>query len=284
MPQSHGRRDQSFEVRLSNDPRHTEPLFRRLLYTIVFATFVFAPQLFAQSTAKETKIMIRAVARDAKVIGEHVGGARITVRDVSTGQILAQGMQQAGTGDTDLIMNKPRARGATVYNTADASGYLAVLNLERPTVVEVSAEGPLGNTQATQRTSKTLLVVPGEDILGEGILLEIHGFIVTPLSPVADAKAAVGAPLEVRATVTMACGCPITPGGMWDANKIRVVARVVRDGRMETEVPLHYAGQPNTFAGAVPLASGGKTELDILAMDPANANFGIFRQSVAVTP
>src|ERR1700688_3271137 len=123
---------------------------RRLLYTVVFATIVFSPQLCAQSGAKETKIMIRAVARDAKVIGQHIGGARITVRDVSTGQVLAQGLQEAGTGDTDLIMNKPRARGATVYNTQDASGFLAVLNLERPTVVEVTAEGPLGNTQATQ--------------------------------------------------------------------------------------------------------------------------------------
>jgi hypothetical protein len=187
---------------------------RRLLCTISLAACLFAPCLFGQSNAKETKIMIRAVARDAKVIGEHVGGARITVRDVSTRQVLAEGVQQAGTGDTNLIMSKPRTRGATVYNTQDASGFLAVLNLDRPTVVEVTAEGPLGNSQATQRTSKTLLLVPGEDVLGEGILLEIHGFIVTPLAPLADAKVAAGSPLEVRATVTMACGCPIEPGGV----------------------------------------------------------------------
>jgi hypothetical protein len=256
---------------------------RRLLCAISLAATLLAPQLFAQTNAKETKIMIRAVARDAKVIGEHVGGARITVRDVGTGQVLAQGVQHAGTGDTDLIMNKPRTRGATVYNTPDASGFLAVLNLERPTVVEVSAEGPLGNAQATQRTSKTLLVVPGEDILGEGILLEIHGFIVTPLSPLTDAKVAVGSPLEVRATVTMACGCPTEPGGMWDANKFRVVARVVRGGHVEAEVPLHYAGQQNTYEGAVPISAAGKMELDILALDPPNANFGIFRQDMTVT-
>lgn len=258
--------------------------FSRLLSMIALVIVVFAPRLFAQSNAKETKIMIRAVARDAKVIGQHVGGARITVRDVSTGQVLAQGVQQAGTGDTDLIMNKPRTRGATVYNTQDASGFLAVLNLERPTVVEVTAEGPLGNAQSTQRTSKTLLLVPGEDVLGEGILLEIHGFIVTPLAPLADTKVAAGSPLEVRATVTMACGCPIEPGGIWDANKYRVVARLIRNGRVESEVPLHYAGQQNTFAGTMPVTADGKAELDILAMDPPNANFGIFRQDVTVAP
>jgi hypothetical protein len=244
---------------------------------------LLAAQLFAQSKAKETKIMIRAVARDAKVIGQHVGGARITVRDAKTGQVLAQGVQQAGTGDTNLIMNKPRARGATVYDTPDSSGFLAVLNLERPTVVEVSAEGPLGNSQATQSASKTLLVVPGEDILGEGILLEIHGFIVTPVAPVADAKVVPGSNLDVRATVTMACGCPIEPGGLWDSNKFRVVARIVRNGRVEMEAPLHYAGQQNTYAGTLPIGAAGKAELDILALDPPNANFGIFRQDLNVT-
>src|SRR5579863_4954463 len=138
---------------------------RALFSAIAFALLIFVSPLFAQTGGKETKVMIRAIARDAKVIGTHVGGARITVRDVSTGEILAQGMQQAGTGDTNLIMNKPRVRGATVYGTPDASGFLAVLHLDRPTVVEITAEGPLGSPQATQRSSKTLLLIPGQDVL-----------------------------------------------------------------------------------------------------------------------
>ena len=151
---------------------------RILLCAISLAVLVSTSPLFAQTGAKETKIMIRAIARDAKVIGQHVGGAKITVRDTATGEILAQGMQAAGTGDTNLIMKTPHTRGMTVYNTPDSSGYLAVLHLDKPTVVEITAEGPLGNAQATQRASKTMLLMPGEDVLGEGILLEIHGFIV----------------------------------------------------------------------------------------------------------
>src|SRR5579863_2302454 len=193
----------------------------RLLGAIAFAFLIFVSPLCAQTGGKETKVMIRAIARDAKVIGTHVGGARITVRDVATGEILAQGIQQGGTGDTDLIMKKPRTRGMSVFSAGDTSGYLAVLHLDKPTVVEVSAEGPLGNAQATQRSSKTLLLVPGEDVLGEGILLEIHGFIVTAVAPLPDAKVKAGSPFEVRATVTMACGCPTEPGGLWDASKIR---------------------------------------------------------------
>jgi hypothetical protein len=257
---------------------------RAVFSTIAFALLIFVSPLFAQTGGKETKVMIRAIARDAKVIGTHVGGARITVRDVATGEILAQGMQQGGTGDTDVIMKKPRTRGMAVYNSPDASGYLAVLHLDKPTVVEISAEGPLGNAQATQRSSKTMLLVPGEDVLGEGVLLEIHGFIVTPLTPLADAKLKAGSPFEVRATVTMACGCPTEPDGLWDANKIRVVARLLRDGKVESEIPMTYAGVQNTFHTDVPVIASGPLELQVLALDPGSANFGMTKEAIAVIP
>jgi hypothetical protein len=249
-----------------------------------FALLVLAGPLFAQSASKETKIMIRATARDAKVIGQHVGGAKITVRDAATGEILAQGMQAAGTGDTNLIMKTPHTRGMKIYDTPDSSGFLAVLHLDKPTVVEISAEGPLGNAQATQRSSTTMLVMPGEDVLGDGIVLEIHGFIVTALAPLPDAKVKTGSPFEVRATVTMACGCPTEPDGLWDANKIRVVARLLRDGKIESETPMTYAGVQNTFHAEVSPSAAGPFELQVLALDPGSANFGMTRESVALVP
>lgn len=257
---------------------------RRLLSCLIVGSLVFVSPGFAQTEAKETKVMIRAIARDAKVIGEHVGGARITVRDVATGKILAEGVQKGGTGDTDIIMKKPRVRGAPVFGTPDASGFLAVLTLDKPTVVEISAEGPLGSPQAIQRATKTMLLVPGEDVLGEGVLLEIHGFIVKTLMPQTDTQVKIGAPFEARATVTMTCGCPIEPGGLWDANKIHVVARVIREGKIETEVPMTYAGVQNTFKGDVPVSSPGQVELQVLAMDPDNANFGLNKQNLTIVP
>ena len=258
--------------------------FKRLFSTVAIVLVVFVAQLFAQPGGKETKIMVRAIARDAKLIGKAVGGARITVREASSGKVLAQGEQQDGTGDTALIIEKPRVRGVKVYDTPGASGFLAVLNLERPTVVEVTAEGPLGSPQATERASKTLLLVPGEDVLGDGIILEIHGFIVKTLSPQMDAKLAVGSPFEVRATVNMACGCPTEPDGLWDSNKIRVVARVVREGNVEAEVPMKYAGVQNTYAGNVSVTSPGRIELQVLALEPVNANFGLTRQDLTIIP
>lgn len=248
------------------------------------AVLICSTSLFAQNDGKETKVMIRAVARDAKVIGTHVGGARITVKDAATGEILAQGMQQGGTGDTDTIMKKAHTRGMNVYNSPDASGYLAVLHIDKPTVVEISAEGPLGNPQATQRTSKTMLLIPGEDVLGEGILLEIHGFIVTAISPLPDAKVKSGSPFEVKATITMACGCPTEPDGLWDANKIHVVARLLRDGKVQSEIPMTYAGVQNTFHADVPASGIGPLELQILSMDASSANFGMMKEAVTIVP
>lgn len=256
---------------------------RSLLSMIAFAAVV-VPQVFARPAGKETKVMVRVLARDAKLIGKSVGGARVTIKDATTGQVLAQGMEQDGTGDTALIIEKPRVRGEKVYDTPGASGFLAVLNLEQPTVVEVTAEGPLGNPQATQRSSKTLLLVPGEDVLGDGIVLEIHGFIVKTLAPQAEAQVSGGSPFEVRATVNMACGCPTEPNGHWDSNKFRVVARLIRAGNIEAEIPMHYAGVQNTYTGSVPTAVPGQTELQVLALDPANANFGLTRENLTIIP
>ncbi len=173
---------------------------KRLLIGLILLVLTGLPLLQAQTP---TRVMVRAVSRDAKIIGSGVGGARITIRDRATGEVLAEGLQEGATGNTDKIMVEPRKRGETVYATDGAAGFLATLQLKQPTVVEISAEGPLGTPQSVQRSSKTLLVVPGEDILGEGVLLEIHGFTVTLLNPPAGSTGQVGEEWEVRATVRM---------------------------------------------------------------------------------
>lgn len=61
-----------------------------------------------------------------------------------------------------------------------------------------------------------------------------------------------------------------------------MVGRVVRNGEVIGEVPLRYAGEKNTFAGQVPLTTIGPVELHVLAMDPANSNFGLVRRNLTV--
>jgi hypothetical protein len=157
----------------------------------------------AAPQGKPTKVMVHVLARDAKLLGTHVGGARVTLREAATGKVLAKGVQQGESGDTKRIMVEPHRRGAALYDTPDAAGFLATVTLDHPTVVEISAEGPLGHSQATQRASKTLLLVPGEDVLGDGVVLEIHGFILEFLQPAEGMRVKAGDSIPVRAKMTM---------------------------------------------------------------------------------
>lgn len=61
-----------------------------------------------------------------------------------------------------------------------------------------------------------------------------------------------------------------------------MVARLVADDQTMAEVPLTYAGEPSTFAGTLPVAKPGEFTLEVLAIDPANANFGIVRRLVRI--
>lgn len=255
---------------------------------VALALAVLALAAGRAEAQERTRVMVRAVAQDAKVIGSGVGGARITVRDAATGEILAEGVQEGSTGSTEAIMLTPRLRGLTAYAAdPEAAGFLAELHLERPTRVEIAAEGPLGTPHAMQRVSRTLLVVPGRDVLGEGVILELYGLTVELLSPAAegrevelaaDQSAAIpvdAGPITVRARVTMLCGCPTEPGGMWDADQIEVAARLLLDGEVVAETELAFSGETSVFAGELPDPGPGPAALEVIAADPGRANFGM---------
>lgn len=237
--------------------------------------------------ATATRVMVRAVSKDAKVIGSGVGGARIAIRNARTGEVLAEGVQEGTTGSTEAIMLSPRLRGLTAYGAdPEAAGFLAILELEEPTPVEVLAEGPLGTPHAIQRASKTLLLIPGRDVMGEGVVLELNGFTVEllePAPPEGAGPAELGpGPIQVRARVTLLCGCPTEPGGLWDSEQYEILARLLLEGRAVAETPLAYSGTRSEFVGTLPDPGPGAATLEVLAADPGRANFGMVRREVRV--
>lgn len=246
--------------------------------TLAVALAGFGPasiQAQEKAEATTTRLTIRAVARDAKIIGDGVGGAYIRVVNAATGEVLAEGRQEGGTGSTKLIMSTPRTRETSVFNSEGAAAFLAELRISEPTIVNVSATGPLGHPQAIHTATKQMMVVPGGHIEGDGVILELHGMIVEiqipePLAPVEGS-------VEVQARVRMMCGCELRPGGLWDSSRMSIVARLRADGAVVSESPLGFSGETSIFAGAVtvPAAARGRDlELEVLALDPKAGNFG----------
>ncbi|MDP2529174.1 MAG: hypothetical protein Q8W51_05515 [Candidatus Palauibacterales bacterium] len=247
-----------------------------------------------------TRVVVHVIAHDAKVIGSHVGGVRVSILDATSGDTLAAGLQSGGTGDTKLIMRDPRVRGRALFDTPGTASYSASLDLSGPTRVRIVAEGPLGIPDAMQRASTTLVLFPGENLTGDGVVLELYGLAVTPelpgggggAAPSGDASGPAtadrvvtvsGRTIAVRATVTMLCGCPITPGGLWDARGVRVRARLLRGDRVVAETPLAYAGRASTFEGSVSAPAPGDYRLVVLASESARSNFGRAERSIRVS-
>lgn len=228
----------------------------------------------AQPQPESTRVVVRAVSNDAKLLQDPVGGAFIRIVNAETGAVMAEGVQRGSSGSTEAIMRRPHERGGTIYDTEGAAQFETTLALERPTRVTVTARGPLDYPQAQQRASKTLTLMPGADLLGDGLTLTLHGFIVEVLSP-GPRTAASGTTLDVRARVRMMCGCPTKPGGLWDSDRYTIRAQLIgEDGGVVASAPLSYAGTTSEYEGTVPVPEAGATQLRVTAVDAERVNAG----------
>ena len=237
----------------------------------------------AAAFAEPTRISVSVLSKGAKFVGTSLGGARVTLKDAMTGEVLAQGVTQGSTGNTDKIMVKQHKPGGPVSSEGSAR-FVATLEIDEPRLIEVSAYGPMAQLQATNRVSSTQWVVPGKHITGgDGWRLELPGFAVDVLVPPSHVKLS-GVPQEVplRANVTMMCGCPIEPDGLWDANRFEVKALLKQDGEFVGELPLRYAGSTSQFEATWKVETTGIYEAVVYAYDPANGNTGLDRVSFSV--
>jgi hypothetical protein len=80
----------------------------------------------------------------------------------------------------------------------------------------------------------------------------------------------------------MMCGCPIEPGGLWDANRYEVKALIRRNGAPAGSVALAYAGSTSQFAGVLTVETPGTYEAVVYAFDASNGNTGLDRTTFVV--
>jgi hypothetical protein len=245
---------------------------RTLLSALAIA---IAPAIAA---AEPTDVVVRVLAKDSKFVGTSMGGMRIVLRDAHTGEILATGVTQGSTGDTGLIMHKDRGRRAQLADES-AAKFAVTLDLVEPRLIEAEAYGPLGQPQAATRVLSTQWIVPGRDVSGgDGWVLDLPGFVVDVLAPPAHIRLpAAATEVDLRANVVMMCGCPIEPGGLWDADELKVSAIVKRNGERVAHLDLAYAGETSQFAAKVPVSAPGDYEVIVYVHDPRNGNTGVDR-------
>ncbi|UGU14722.1 hypothetical protein LS482_13550 [Sinomicrobium kalidii] len=227
--------------------------------------------------ATETKITVRVKAKDAKFIGSSLGGAHVIIRDKTNNRILAEGKTSGSTGNTDLIMNTPKRRGASITDEQTAK-FLATINIDEPTFVNIEVLSPFNNKQARVKASTELWLIPGKHILGDGIILEIPGFIIDILKPRTHQYISLNTvkdtPIQVKANIVMMCGCVINKGGLWDSGDMEVKGILKKDGEHIKDINLSLT-ETNLFEGNIAVDSAGNYELIVYAYNPESGNTGV---------
>lgn len=235
-------------------------------------------------SATETKVMIRAKARDAKFIGTSLGGAHIIVRNKLNGKILAEGNTTGSTGNTDLIMKTPKIRGNSIADE-QTGGFIANIDIDEPTFVTIEVISPLNSRQAQATVTTELWLIPGKDILGEGLILEIPGYIIDILKPRTHQYIALNTIKDkqflFQANIVMMCGCVIDKGGVWNSDEIEVKGILKKDGKVIKNVDMSLVST-NLFEGNHLINTPGNYELILYAYDKKTGNTGVDKVNYVV--
>ncbi len=226
-----------------------------------------------------TTVLVRVVAHGSLVLGREVGGARVTITDLATGRILATGVQQGEAGDQNQIMRTPRLMEEPRYSSRPSASFSAILDLDRPTLVEISAEGPLAYPAAAQRASKTVLLIPGHDLTNDGIVLHLYGYIVQIEAPTPGEPLIAKEDVTLRASIRTLSGSPVRPHGDWDSRKMHIYGEVVIGDRVVERLQMFHVGLQSSFEAPFfvppPKDAPDGVTLRVIAADPASGNFGM---------
>lgn len=226
-----------------------------------------------------TTILVRVVGHGAMVLGREVGSARVTITDVATKQTLATGIQQGEAGDQNQIMRTPRLMEEPHYSSRPAAAFTATIDLLHPTLVEVTAEGPLAFPASSQRASTTVWLVPGQDTTNDGIVLHLYGYIVQIEHPKSGEPLIAKDDVILRASVRTLSGALVRPHGDWDSRKVHIYGELLIGDRILERLQMFYGGDNAGFEAPFfvpPLkdAPDGIT-LRVVAADPASGNLGV---------
>lgn len=255
---------------------------KQSLATLVFCMasvgFTSAPTL-----AEPTEITVHVISKGAKFIGTSMSGVAVQIVDVESGNVLAKGLTSGTTGDTEQIMRTAHTRNSILSNEA-AAKFVAKLVIDTPRLVRLEARGPINPDHTTATVTATQWIVPGKHMSsGDGWMIEIPGLAVVALSPLINTSVSPNAEITLNAQVTMMCGCPLTLGGLWDADEFQVEAIIMREGEKIDQLTLKYTGEASHFTTTYRPSQAGTFEAIIFAYQPSNGNTGLDRTNFIIS-
>jgi hypothetical protein len=254
--------------------------------------------------AQNTSVRVRVQARSGKFLGPAVEYALVSVWNGGQnlfGPTLARGdsgVVDPCTGDPlqltasrSVIAVQPTAagpRGGGYWLLPDegTAGIVATFALAEPALLEFRAVAQ--HTSPNPVTSSVMMwVVPGMQLTANpGLVIEVPGLAVSIAEPKVN-----GGDVDVTATVTMMCGCPISapqwpPAATepyWPAPEFQVTAILtpMAPHGMSLLMPMTFA-DTNTFTATFTQPPVGDYTVAVQAVQPAETNVGYAQTTVSV--
>lgn len=236
--------------------------------------------------AADTNVTVRVKSKDAMFIGDAAGGAYVIVRDKRDGDILVEGRTSGTSGDRAKVMTETMTRGASVTDDKTAEFEFS-LDLYEPTPVSVEVSGPYGQRQSLAHASTDYILIPGKDYTkGDGIVVELPGFIVDVLSPPAAFKGKFskeGTTL-LKTNVAKLCGCNINEGSPWPPSRYEVEASIYRGDVFLAKVSLEKDKEPSIYNAALKFQEAGTYRVVVTAFDPLTLEGGVDSTTITLEP
>ncbi|HLB25547.1 MAG TPA: hypothetical protein VJM83_04395, partial [Nitrospirota bacterium] len=160
--------------------------------------------------------------------------------------------------------------------------------------------GPLMPLHSMTSTITSVLVFPGEDVVGEGIVMELRGLIVDARDSLREKEIMLSeetnegtmrdGKIIVPFYMRMLCGCRIYPGGkfgiLWEAERFKITTQAYYKGKLYYEdvtTADKQAQEASLFETSVPLPKdlpeGGfgkeRVKVRIMAAQNDMNNFGM---------
>ena len=80
----------------------------------------------------------------------------------------------------------------------------------------------------------------------------------------------------------MMCGCPTSPGDLWDSARFQITASIQLEGKVLSDLPLPYNGTTSQYELSFRPDTPGVYNVLVQAYDATTGNTGVDRTSFTV--